>query len=136
MFQCITTPTERQYFLMLTQNAPYFSFCPLCLILLHLKVWFCLLYTFPAVFIYTLITLSFLFSPAQDLSGFPCTRDISLTKSPPGPFCGLGACLHCGREHKPGPSTHDAFHQYQSPSCPNMFGNGFQIYLLHHFLRD
>lgn len=52
MFQCLTTPIERQYFLMLKQNAPYFSFCPLYLIPLHLKVWFCLLYSFPAVFIH------------------------------------------------------------------------------------
>lgn len=53
-------------------------------------------------------------SPIHDLSDFPCMRDVSLTKSPPGTFCGLGvvcAYLLCSREHKAGPSTQDAFHQ-------------------------
>lgn len=78
-------------------------------------------------------------SSVQGLSDFPCMRGVSPPKSPPWLFCGFGmvcACLFCSRKHKPGPRTQDAFHQYQSPSCPNMFGSGFQNNLLHYTLRS
>lgn len=126
---------------MLTQNITYFSFCPLCLILLHLRVWFCLLYPFKAVFIHLDPPEHSLLKTHQSkiFQTLLCMRDVSHTKSPPVLFCGLGAvcaCLPCKRDHKPEPSTHDASHQHHSPSCPNMFGNGIQNYLLHYLLRD